>query len=367
MYRRRASVQHLRALEPIAFPRFIMAPDPDATWLAQSRWHPETNPTPSENWLAGITTMATNGNAHLQLGGAVHTYCFGADAEAETTPIFVNADAEMLLIPLAGHLDLATELGPLEVAPGHIGVVPRGIKVRLTTTDDLASGWMHENYGQAFTLPDPGLAGPNTLALARDFQFPEAAPEDDGATTIVIKSAGRFMTTTLAHTPLDVVAWRGNYAPYTYDLRQFSPLGAVLFDHPDPSLGTVLTSPSDLPGTANIDLVIFRERWVVAEDTFRPPWFHSNTMSEFMGLIDGSYDAKPGQSPGTMTLHNQHLPHGPAATAFDAASSAELVPERLEPTMAFMLESRYVWQPTQWAASTDRLDADYDACWLPSS
>lgn len=365
MYRVRPSVQHIRQLKPIDFPLFVTAPDPNPAWLAQSRWQPDDDPQPAADWLAGITTMVTNGNAHLQVGGAIHTYAFGPSTTA--APVFVNTDAEMMFVPRVGRLELATELGPLTVEPGHIGVVPRGIKVRVSTPAALASGWMHENYGHAFTLPDPGVVGPNALALARDFHYPSAASEDGGPTTVIVKSTGRFLTTTVDHTPLDVVAWRGNYAPYTYDLRLFSPLGAVLFDHPDPSLGTVLTSPSDLAGTANIDLVIFRERWVVAEDTFRPPWFHSNTMSEFMGLIDGSYDAKPGQSPGTMTLHNQHLPHGPDTTAFDAATAAELTPQRLEPTLAFMLESRWVWQPTQWAATTDRLDADYDACWLPST
>jgi len=366
LYRRRPSVQHVRQLQPTTYPQFVTAPDPNPAWLAQSRWNPdEPTAAAADTWLAGITTVVTNGNAHLHVGGAIHTYGFGASTEL--APVFVNTDAEMLFVPQLGRVELQTELGPLAVEPGHIGVVPRGIKVRVSTAAKLASGWLHENYGQAFTLPDPGITGPNTSALARDFVYPSAQPEDDAPTAIIVKTGGRFLATSIDRTPLDVVAWRGNYAPYRYDLRQFSPLGAVLFDHPDPSLGTVLTSPSDLVGTANVDLVVFRERWVVAEDTFRPPWFHSNTMSEFMGLIDGSYDAKPGQAPGSMTLHNQHLPHGPATTAFEAASAAELMPQRLEPTLAFMLESRYVWQPTQWAATTDRLDVDYDACWMPST
>jgi len=209
LYRRRPSVQHLRQLQPTAYPRFVTAPDPNPAWLSQSRWRPDDEPTALDDWLASITTIVTNGSAHLQVGGAIHTYGFGPSA---VTPVFMNADAEMLFVPLLGRVELQTELGALAVEPGHIGVVPRGLKVRVSTTAELASGWLHENYGQAFTLPDPGTAGANTHALARDFCYPPAEPEDDRPTAIVMKSAGRFLTTTIDHTPLDVVAWRGNYA-----------------------------------------------------------------------------------------------------------------------------------------------------------
>ena len=365
VYRYQPSVRHLTGLTPASFPQFVTAPDPNATWLPQSRWSPEstTGQQRPDEWLASVTTVATNGSAQLQTGGAIHVYSFAA---SETTaPVFVNADAEMMLIPQAGTLQIETELGPLTVAPAEIALIPRGIKVRVTTTDDYASGWVAENYGQPLQLPDPGVVGVNALAFARDFLYPNAAPAADlGApTSIVLKSSGQFVQASIPHSPFDVVAWRGNYAPCTYDLRLFCPLGPVLFDHPDPSLGTVLTSPSDRAGTANIDFVVFRERWLVAEETFRPPWYHSNTMSEFMGIVDGTYDARPSQLPGTMTLHNQFMPHGPTLDVYDQASKAEDTPQRLEPTLTFMLESRYQWNPTHWAATTDRVDSTYPSSW----
>lgn len=208
------------------------------------------------------------------------------------------------------------------------------------------------------------MIGLSALAMPRDFLYPVAVANDlDVACDITMKAGGQFLAAHLPHSPLDVVAWRGNYAPYKYDTRLFCPIGSALFDHPDPSLGTVLTSPSDRAGTANIDLVIFADRWLVAEDTFRPPWFHSNVMSEFMGLIAVAYDAKPEHSPGTETLHNRFFPHGPTADVVDKASTAELKPDKLSSSLAFMLESRYTWNITEQAATSDLLDSSYPSVW----
>ena len=179
-----------------------------------------------------------------------------------------------------------------------------------------------------------------------------------------MKWGGELYRTEVPHSPLDVVAWHGNYYPYKYDLRRFSPVGAIGFDHPDPSIFTVLTSPSETPGTANIDFVIFPERWAVAENTFRPPWYHRNIMSEFMGLVYGVYDAKPeGFVPGGISLHNSMLPHGPDADAFDHASNVELKPVKLTNTLAFMFETRFRQRVTQYAAELDTLQDDYIDCW----
>jgi len=251
------------------------------------------------------------------------------------------------------------------VGAGDIAVIPRGVKFRAEPVSGASRGYVCENYGAKFTLPDRGPIGANCLANPRDFKTPVAAFEDlESPCRLVVKWCGGFHETQIPHSPLDVVAWHGNYAPYCYDLRTFSPVGAILFDHPDPSIFTVLTAPSGEAGTANVDFVIFPERWLVAEHSFRPPWFHMNIMSEFMGLIFGQYDAKPdGFTPGGFSLHNCMLPHGPDAAAFEKASTAELAPHRLSNTLAFMFETRFPQQLTRYAAELPTLQPDYPACW----
>jgi homogentisate 1,2-dioxygenase len=258
-----------------------------------------------------------------------------------------------------------TELGRIEVSPGEICVIPRGMKFKAELLNGPARGYLCENYGAKFTLPDRGPIGANCLANPRDFKTPNAAFEDkETPSTLTVKWCGKFYETKISHSPLDVVAWHGNYAPYKYDLRTFSPVGAILFDHPDPSIFTVMTAPSGEEGTANVDFVIFPERWSVAEHSFRPPWYHMNIMSEFMGLIYGQYDAKPdGFVPGGISLHNCMLPHGPDATAFEKASSVELKPVKLTNTLAFMFETRYPQHLTSYAASVETLQTDYVDCW----
>jgi homogentisate 1,2-dioxygenase len=279
--------------------------------------------------------------------------------------VFYNADGEMLIVPEMGRLHFFTELGRLEIGAGEIAIIPRGVKFKAAPVGGAARGYVCENYGAKFTLPERGPIGANCLANSRDFKTPVAAFEDlETPHRLIVKWCGAFHQTELAHSPLDVVAWHGNYAPCKYDLRAFSPVGAVAFDHPDPSIFTVLTAPSGEPGTANIDFVIFPERWMVAENSFRPPWYHVNIMSEFMGLIHGRYDAKEeGFRPGGMSLHNCMLPHGPDAAAFEKASTAELKPVKLTNTLAFMFETRFAQQLTAYAARLPQLQEDYAACW----
>jgi homogentisate 1,2-dioxygenase len=282
---------------------------------------------------------------------------------------FSDADGELLIVPQQGRLTLRTEAGVLAVAPGEIAVVPRGYKFAVDLPDGSAGGgargYVCENYGRPLDLPELGPIGSNGLANARDFLYPQAAYEDDDAPCeLVMKTNGRLFATELAGSPLDVVAWHGSYAPYKYDLARFNVIGSISYDHPDPSIFTVLTSASDTPGTANVDFVAFAPRWLVMEDTFRPPWFHRNVMSEFMGLIEGVYDAKPsGFAPGGASLHNIMLPHGPDAAAFDAASNAALKPEKQDATLAFMFESRYPYLATAFAMATPARQADYVECW----
>jgi homogentisate 1,2-dioxygenase len=278
---------------------------------------------------------------------------------------FVDSDGELLIVPQSGRLLVRSELGRLLVAPGEICLLPRGIRFAIDLPDGEARGYVCENYGHAFQLPELGPIGSNGLANMRDFLAPVAAYEHtQGPVRLVNKFLGHLWEAEQSHSPLDVVAWHGNLAPCKYDLARFMAVGSISFDHPDPSIYTVLTSPGDTPGTANCDFVIFPPRWLVAEDTFRPPWFHRNVMSELMGLVKGVYDAKAeGFVPGGISLHNCMLPHGPDAATFEKASAATLAPHHVEDTLAFMFESRHVFRPTAHALAAAQLQPDYDGVW----
>ncbi len=292
-----------------------------------------------------------------------------------TDRYFVDSDGELLFVPELGALVLHTELGPLRVSPGEIAVVPRGIRFRVELPGaepgyahsgyTVARGYLCENFGAAFTLPERGPIGANGLANERDFRSPQAAFEERSHTVQVVnKFGGNLWAADYDHSPLDVVAWHGSYAPYKYDTASFMVIGTVSFDHPDPSIFTVLTSPTDTPGLANCDFVIFAPRWLVGENTFRPPWFHRNVMSEYMGLVAGAYDAKAeGFVPGGGSLHNTFASHGPDADTYARASTAELVPQKLDGTLAFMFESRWMILPTAQAMDAGFRQRDYDAVW----
>jgi homogentisate 1,2-dioxygenase len=333
-----------------------------ASTPAQLRWNPFPAPSKGCDFIDGLTTLGANGDAGAQRGMAVHWYAASRDM---TDRVFYDADGELLLVPQEGALDLHTELGRLEVAPGEIALIPRGIRFRADPHDAAARGYVCENYGAMFRLPELGPIGSNGLAAARDFLAPVAAYEDlDRKHEIVAKSGGNLWVAEVDHSPLDVVAWHGNLAPYKYDLGKFMVIGTVSFDHPDPSIYTVLTSPSDSEGWANVDFVIFPPRWLVGEDSFRPPWYHRNVMSEFMGLVHGIYDAKAeGFLPGGASLHNSWSAHGPDAQTFEKASAAKLAPHKIEDTLAFMFETRYPICPTPFALESAALQRDYFECW----
>jgi homogentisate 1,2-dioxygenase len=328
------------------------------------RWDPLPLPAESQrqDFIDGLYTMAGNGDIGTRSGVAVHLYAANQDM---TDRYLVDADGELLLIPELGALVIHTELGPLRASPGEIAVIPRGIRFRVEVPDGLARGYACENFGACFTLPERGPIGANGLANERDFRAPRAAFEERSHTVQVVqKFGGNLWAADYDHSPLDVVAWHGNYAPYKYDTASFMVLGTVSFDHPDPSIYTVLTSPSDTPGLANADFVIFAPRWLVGEDTFRPPWFHRNIMSEFMGLVRGAYDAKAeGFAPGGASLHNTFASHGPDAATYAAASAAQLIPHKLVDTLAFMVESRWTLMPTRQAMEAGHRQPDYDAAW----
>ena len=314
-----------------------------------------------DDFLDGLLTLAATADAEQASGVSVHLY----RANRSMDRVFYDADGELLIVPQQGRLRLATELGRLDIEPLEIAVIPRGMKFRVELLDASASGYICENHGAALRIPDLGPIGSNGLANPRDFLAPVAHYEDvDAPVQLVQKFLGELWACELDHSPLDVVAWHGNNVPYKYDLRLFNTLGTVSYDHPDPSIFTVLTSPSDTHGMANVDFVIFPPRWMVAESTFRPPWFHRNLMNEFMGLILGAYDAKAdGFAPGGASLHNCMSAHGPDNASTAQAIAAELAPHKIDNTMAFMFETGRVLRPTRYALDCPQLQRDYDACW----
>jgi homogentisate 1,2-dioxygenase len=322
------------------------------------RWDPPADLPTGKDFVDGLVTMLANRDPADLEGVAVHLY----RAEKSMTRLLVDADGELLIVPQQGTLRIVTEFGRMDLAPGWVGGIPRGVRFRVEI-DQPASGYVAENYGLPFRLPELGPIGANGLANPRDFETPIAWFEDrDEPTEVIQKSLGSLWVTTLDHSPFDVVAWHGNFVPWRYELARFNAMGTISYDHPDPSIFTMLTSPSNVAGRANADFVVFPPRWLVAEDTFRPPWFHRNVMSEAMGLIHGAYDAKAdGFRPGGLSLHNMMSGHGPDVESWKNASGADLKPAKIDGTMAFMVESCWPYRPTRFAL--DRAQPDYDQAW----
>jgi homogentisate 1,2-dioxygenase len=329
----------------------------------QLRWDPLPIPAEPTDFIDGLVPMAGNGSPEAHAGCAI--YLFAANRSMRRR-FFYDADGELLIVPQEGALTIDTELGRIGLSPQEIAVIPRGLRFRVDLEGG-ARGYICENFGAPFKLPDLGPIGSNGLANARDFLTPRARYEDlEEDCELIGKFAGSLWAAKMDHSPLDVVAWHGNNAPCKYDLRRFNTMGSTSFDHPDPSIFLVLHSPSDTPGTSNIDFVIFPPRWLAMENTFRPPWFHRNVANEFMGLICGVYDAKStGFLPGGSSLHNCMTGHGPDAATFDKAMAADTrVPQHITDTMAFMFESRSVLKPTRCALQEmPRLQAGYMSHW----
>lgn len=362
LYRIRPAVMHA-PFQPLPQGAMTHRFNEVATPPNQLRWDPLPIPTSPTDFIDGLITFAGNGDAATQSGCAIYLYAANRSMLARA---FYDADGELLIVPQHGRLSIATELGRLQVEPQEIAVIPRGVRFRVELLDAAARGYVCENFGAPFRLPDLGPIGANGLACERDFRTPVAWYEDrDERCELVARFLGELWSTTLDHSPFDVVAWRGNYAPYKYDLRRFNTLGSISYDHPDPSIFLVLQSTSDTAGVDNLDFVIFPPRWLAMEHTFRPPWFHRNVASEFMGLIHGEYDAKSqGFVPGGASLHNCMSGHGPDASTFAAASEADTTqPQHITDTMAFMFETRHVLRPTRYALQSPLLQRDYFKCW----
>lgn len=362
LYRIRPSAGH-PPFGPLAQPLWTSQFSADCTPPDQMRWNPVPIPDEPTDFIEGLISMGGNGGPQMQSGCAIHVYAANRSMRQRAA---YDADGELLIVPQLGSLRVITELGVLEVEPLEILVIPRGIRFRIELPDGPSRGYVCENFGAPLRLPDLGPIGSNGLACERDFLAPVAAFEDRSERwELVARFMGQSWRTELDHSPFDVVAWRGNHVPYKYDLRRFNAMGSISFDHPDPSIFLVLQSPTDTPGVDGIDFVIFPPRWLAMEGTFRPPWFHRNIASEFMGLIQGQYDAKSdGFLPGGASLHNCMSAHGPDALTFERASSADTaVPVKLADTMAFMFETRWVIQPTRYALDSPQRQLDYWRCW----
>jgi homogentisate 1,2-dioxygenase len=361
LYRIRPSVLH-KPFQQIGNGNWAGKFDEIPTNPNQLRWNAFDYPTENTDFIDSMMTIAGCGDSFSQHGIAVHIYACNADMKDR---FFYNADGEMLIVPEDGRIGILTEMGALQVGPGSIAVIPRGLNFSVQLADGKARGYVCENYGANFRLPELGAIGSNGLANSRDFETPEAWFEDrEGSFELVCKFGGNLFACEVGNSPFDVVAWHGNYAPYRYDLRKFNTIGSISFDHPDPSIFTVLTSNSHEVGVANCDFVIFPDRWLVAENTFRPPWYHRNIMSEYMGLVFGQYDAKEeGFVKGGGSLHNSFSAHGPDAEGFEKATNAETKPQKLSDTLAFMFETRYILRPTEFALETPHLQKNYHECW----
>jgi len=362
LYRIRPAARH-RPFERLASGRIVGDFDGLPATPNRLRWDPLPMPAPPTDLVDGLVTLAGNGGPRAQAGGAIHLYAANRSMRGRS---FYDADGELLFVPQAGRHRFVTEFGLLDAEPQEIVLIPRGVRFRLELPDGMARGYVCENFGAGFRLPDLGPIGSNGLASPRDFLAPTARYEDvDEPHELVAKFMGELWCAPMDHSPLDVVAWHGNLAPCKYDLRRFNALGSISFDHPDPSIFLVLHSPSDTAGVSNLDFVVFPPRILAMQGTFRPPWFHRNVASEFMGLVHGAYDAKAdGFVPGGASLHNCMSGHGPDARTFEKASRADLSqPDVIEDTMAFMFESRLVWTPTAHALGSPQLQRDYHRCW----
>ncbi|KJE96336.1 homogentisate 1,2-dioxygenase HgmA [Capsaspora owczarzaki ATCC 30864] len=331
----------------------------------QLRWKPFDLPSNDAkvDWVKGLRTVCGAGDERARHGLSVHVYAI--NTSMDHTAMY-NSDGDYLIVPQLGKLTITTELGILEVNPNEICVIQRGIRFSVAV-DGPSRGYVLEVFGQHFRLPDLGPIGANGLANPRDFETPVAWFEErDEPFTIISKYQGVLFAAKQDHTPFDVVAWHGNYAPYKYNLAHFMVINCTAFDHADPSIFTVLTCPSNEPGVAVADFVIFPPRWAVQDHTFRPPYYHRNCMSEFMGLITGVYEAKEeGFLPGGGSLHSMMTPHGPDAPTFDGASKANLKPVRVaDGTQAFMFESSLSLALTEWSEKLcNKLDPHYYECW----
>ena len=342
-----------RANGPFLTPPFGVEPSPN-----HYCWHPFQRLEPGKDFVDGVATLMGNGSPGEQAGMAIHVY---AATKSMNDRIFSNADGEMLIVPHVGDIRVCTEYGILELGLGDLAVIPRGTKFRVELVGDRATGFVCENFGLPLRLPELGLIGSNGLANVADFEIPVAAFEERSASIeLVHKLAGNLWSARMDHSPLDVVAWRGTLYPYKYDLRRFVGLGTVTIDHPDPSIFSVLTSPSDSVLGPNFDVMALTPRWIVAERSFRPPGYHRNCVAEFIALLQGAYAGLP---PGSTTLTNPWTEHGPETETLAVAREMALAPVKVDDMLLVLIESRFPVQVTDFAETASEMVRDYTDRW----
>jgi len=364
LYRVRPSADQSPA---VALPQGFLAGD----FLAEppepnlAGWAPLPLPTVATDFVDGLATLGGAGSARLRRGYAVHVYAANRGMEDRC---FGNADGDLLILPEQGALTLLTELGPLEVAPGQVALVPRGIRFSVLVSVGGARGYVAESFGRPFGLPDRGPVGANGLADARHFRAPSAWHEDRVSLgyRVTAKLAGRLFESTQDHSPFDVAAWQGNHVPTVYDLDAFSPVGNARFDHGDPSIHTVLSAPMDEQGAHTLDLVAFVARWDVTEHTFRPPYFHRNVTTELNGIVRDAVVPGSPFVPGCFFLTPSLVPHGVVAASVErhlAEAAAESPRRSSESSLWFQFETALPFVPTPWARDAAHRIADWPLVW----
>mmetsp|Transcript_19964 Transcript_19964/g.18132 ORF Transcript_19964/g.18132 Transcript_19964/m.18132 type:complete len:449 (+) Transcript_19964:1474-2820(+) len=335
------------------------------------RWNPlDIDDIPPTNFIEGLQVVCGTGDPSLKEGLCIYNYV--ANSSMINTA-FYSSDGDFLIVPEQGSMIVITELGRLIVNSSEIVVIPRGIRFSIQIiNNESIRGYALEAFSGHFELPSLGVIGSNGLANPRDFLIPTAWYEDidnqsageNYSYNLINKYMGKLFKRSLNHSPFDVVGWHGNYYPFKYDLKHFNTINTVSYDHLDPSIFTVLTCPSNEPGVAIADFVIFPPRWMVAEHTFRPPYFHRNCMSEYMGMIYGKYDGKgDGFVPGGSSLHSVMTPHGPDAGSFVKASHVDLSPVYFNEGLAFMFETNYLLKVSTGYLHSKKLQSNYWQCW----
>ncbi|KAK0434287.1 homogentisate 1,2-dioxygenase [Armillaria borealis] len=350
MYRIRPSLDHKK------FVRLPDSPDMESNFLptnpkvhispTQLNWAPPPFPSSKDevDFIAGLKTIGGNGEPTAREGLALHIYLANADMKNKA---FCDSDGDMLVVPQQGRLDVQTEFGRMMVRPGELMVIQKGMKFKVSLPDGPSRGYVQEIFGSHFELPDLGPIGGHGMANPRDFEVPLASFEID-ETSWEGKIGGQLFSAAQDHIPFDVVAWQGNYVPYKYAMEKFIFVGSVSKDHLDPSVFTVLTAKSKATGIPLVEILTVSERWNVASDTFRPPYYHRNNATEILCFISGERGGR--YVPGGIVLQTVFCPHGPPPEVHKAAIVAELKPERISKgSMAIAIETPMILSMTDYA------------------
>ncbi|KAH9874017.1 hypothetical protein IAQ61_004645 [Plenodomus lingam] len=326
-----------------------------ATLPEQAEWRPFPLPKEEEkiDFANGLHTLAGSGDPNIREGLALYVYMINSSMERRA---FCNADGDFLICAQLGTLDIVTEMGKIFLQPGEICVIQRGIRFCMNLAPDtkVARGYITEVWGSMWELPDLGPLGGHGLANPRDFLYPVAAIDDNLHVDwqIVNKINGELVAIQQDHSPFDLVAWHGNVVPYKYDLTKFSSQNSTSIDHTDPSIFTVLTAKSRDPLTPLADFLWFGPRWDVATNTFRLPYFHRNSASEFLACLYGQGLGRSDDfQPGGGSFEGGHTPHGGFHEGYQHGMRIhESQPEKiLTEQLTIMIESSRLFLWTEWA------------------